>query len=63
MGDNGNGGYSNIISGLQWVKSYVQRQGIKAAVVNLSIGGPRSATLNDAATDLIKVGRARLTRT
>lgn len=57
MGDNGAGAYSNIIAGLQWVKSYVAQKGLTGrAVVNLSIGGPRSQTLNDAVTELITAG-------
>ncbi|KIZ01448.1 Extracellular serine proteinase [Monoraphidium neglectum] len=52
----GAGSYSNIISGMQWVKSYVANNGIRSAVVSLSLGGPRSAALNDAAADLTAAG-------
>lgn len=38
------------------VKSYVQRHGIKAAVASMSLGGPRSAALNDAVAELTNAG-------
>jgi subtilisin family serine protease len=54
MNSQGSGAFSNIIAGLQWVQSYVRAQGIRSAVVNLSVGGPRSASLNDAVTQLLR---------
>jgi hypothetical protein len=56
MAADGSGSYSNIIAGLQWVKGHVQRNGYRQAIVSLSIGGPRAASLNDAVEDLAKVG-------
>lgn len=38
------------------VKSYVQKNGMRSAVVSMSLGGPRSAALNDAAADLAHAG-------
>lgn len=56
MGDDGSGSYSNIIAGLRWVKEHVQKNGYKQAVASLSIGGPRSAALNDAVEELAAAG-------
>jgi hypothetical protein len=41
---------------LSRVKNYIQSQGIKSAVVSMSLGGSRSAALNDAASDLTAAG-------
>lgn len=38
------------------VKRYVQSNSIRSAVVSMSLGGPRSAALNDAAADLTSAG-------
>jgi hypothetical protein len=58
MAADGSGSYSDIIAGLQWVKAHVQRNGYRQAVVSMSIGGPRAASLNDAVEDLARVGGA-----
>ncbi|GFH11622.1 uncharacterized protein HaLaN_07152 [Haematococcus lacustris] len=52
----GSGSYSNIISGLGWVKNYVQQNGIRQAVAVMSLGGPRASSLNDAVEDLAASG-------
>jgi hypothetical protein len=57
MGADGSGSYSDIIAGMQWVRSHVQRNGYRGAVVTMSIGGPRAASLNDAVEDLARVSR------
>jgi subtilisin family serine protease len=56
LGCNGSGSFSNIISGINWVKNHVTQNSIKKAVVNMSIGGNRSSILNDAVSDLVKSG-------
>ncbi|KAL4856963.1 Extracellular serine proteinase [Chlorella vulgaris] len=55
MGNDGSGSYSNIIAGMRWVVQHVQRNGWRG-VVNMSLGGPRSVALNDAAQQLIAAG-------
>ncbi|GLC52478.1 hypothetical protein PLESTB_000633700 [Pleodorina starrii] len=56
LDSSGSGSYSNIIAGLGWVKDYVSRNGIRRAVVSMSLNGPRAASLNDAVTDLTNNG-------
>lgn len=57
LASDGSGSYSNIISGMQWVKSYAQDNGLTGrSVVSMSLGGPRSASLNDAVADLTSAG-------
>ncbi|PRW33568.1 serine protease [Chlorella sorokiniana] len=55
MGDDGSGSYSNIIAGMNWVVQHVKKNGWRG-VVNMSLGGPRSTALNDAAQQLINAG-------
>ncbi|PSC70000.1 serine protease [Micractinium conductrix] len=55
MGDDGSGSYSNIIAGMNWVLQHVKKNGWRG-VVNMSLGGPRSTALNDAAQQLISAG-------
>ncbi|EFJ45601.1 hypothetical protein VOLCADRAFT_94094 [Volvox carteri f. nagariensis] len=55
LDSSGSGSYSNIIAGLGWVKDYVGRNGIRQAVVGMSLNGPRAASLNDAVADLTNV--------
>ena len=38
MGDDGSGAFSNIISGMNWVRDHVKRNGWRG-VVNMSLGG------------------------
>lgn len=38
MRDDGSGSYSDIISGMRWVKSHVQRNGFRQAVLSMSLG-------------------------
>eukprot|EP00887_Chlorella_sp_A99_P000109 scaffold16.g109.t1 len=60
MGDDGSGSYSNIIAGMQWVRNHVARNGWRG-VVSMSLGGPASTALNDAAEQLVAAG-GRLAR-
>ncbi|GAB4816035.1 hypothetical protein N2152v2_003081 [Parachlorella kessleri] len=55
MGDDGSGAFSNIISGMNWVHDHVKRNGWRG-VVNMSLGGPSSTAMNDAAEALIAAG-------
>ncbi|WP_067508809.1 S8 family peptidase [Actinoplanes sp. TFC3] len=48
----GTGSYAAIIAGIDWVT----RNAVKPAVANMSVGGDRSATLNDAVTKSIASG-------
>jgi subtilisin family serine protease len=50
----GSGSYSSVISGLDWIAAN-HRAG-DAAVVNLSLGGPASSTLDGAIKNLIAMG-------
>ncbi|GIL83633.1 hypothetical protein Vretifemale_12298 [Volvox reticuliferus] len=56
LDSSGSGSYSNFIAGLGWVKDHVQRNGIRQAVVSMSLDGPRAASLNDAVADLTNAG-------
>lgn len=56
LDSSGSGSYSNIISGLGWVKNHVRNNGYRQAVAVMSLGGPRSQSLNDAVEDLVAVG-------
>ena len=51
---NGSGSYSSVISGLDWIAANY-RTG-DAAVVNMSLGGPLSSTLDGAVKNLIAKG-------
>ena len=51
---NGSGSYSSVISGLDWIAANY-RSG-DAAVVNMSLGGPLSSTLDGAVKNLIAKG-------
>ncbi len=42
------------------VKNHVQRNGIRQAVVSMSLAGPRGAALNDAIADLTNVSNCVL---
>lgn len=50
LGCTGNGSWSGIIAGMDWVGSTA----VKPAVVNMSIGGGYSQAVNDAATRLVQ---------
>jgi subtilisin family serine protease len=51
---NGSGSYSSVIAGLDWIAAN-HRSG-DAAVVNMSLGGPASSTLDGAVRNLISKG-------
>ena len=50
----GSGSYSSVISGLDWIAANYKAG--DAAVVNMSLGGPASSTLDGAITNLIAKG-------
>ena len=50
----GSGSYSSVISGLDWIAANYQPG--QAAVVNMSLGGPASSTLDGAVRNLIAKG-------
>lgn len=56
MNGEGSGQYSNILKGLSWAWQDWQRRGKPHAVINLSIGGPFSALLNNAVESIRKAG-------
>jgi len=56
LSDSGSGSYSAIINGMRWVSDHAKNNGIQAAVVNMSLGGPRSTSLNDAVESLVRSG-------
>lgn len=47
------------VPGVRRVKNHVQNNGIKQAVVSMSLSGPRSASLNDAIQDVVNVSPRR----
>ena len=51
----GAGSYSNIISGMGWIRNYVSQRGIKSAVASLSLSGASSQSLNAAVQSLVNV--------
>ncbi|MEY3795432.1 MAG: hypothetical protein RLZZ120_543, partial [Actinomycetota bacterium] len=52
----GSGQYSGVIAGLDWILSPENPNSKSAAVLNLSIGGPRSEALNSAIQRLTNAG-------
>ena len=54
----GSGSYSGVIAALDWILSPSNTNSKSNAVLNLSIGGPKSAALNDAITRLTNSGIA-----
>lgn len=52
----GSGSYSTVIAGLDWIMSPLNTNSKSQAVVNLSIGGPVSSSLNDAIRRLTNAG-------
>jgi subtilisin family serine protease len=55
LGDNGSGSFSAIIAGMRWVKSNVAANGWRG-VINLSLGGGLSPSVNAAVQDLTDAG-------
>ena len=56
LGCSGSGSYSGVISALDWILSPSNTNSKSNAVLNLSIGGPKSTALNDAITRLTSAG-------
>jgi serine protease len=54
----GSGSYSGVIAGLDWILSPSNPNSKNAAVLNLSIGGPKSDSLNSAIQRLTNAGVA-----
>lgn len=52
LGCDGTGSLSDLIAGIDWVAAHAQQP----AVANVSVGGPYSQTLNDAAAGLVRSG-------
>ncbi|KAG8811609.1 subtilisin-like serine protease [Serendipita sp. 401] len=55
LGPDGTAAYSNIIAGLEWVMDSAAASG-RPSVANLSLGGPRDSTLDDAVKSTIASG-------
>lgn len=55
MADDGSGSFSDIIAGMRWVKEDVSKNGWRG-VVNMSLGGSSSASLNAAVRELTNAG-------
>ncbi|MEO0010547.1 MAG: hypothetical protein RIQ39_136 [Actinomycetota bacterium] len=52
----GSGSYATVIAGLDWIMSPLNTNSKSQAVLNLSIGGPASPSLNDAIRRLTNAG-------
>jgi len=52
----GSGSYATVIAGLDWIMSPLNTNSKSQAVLNLSIGGPASSSLNDAIRRLTNAG-------
>ncbi|WP_329518763.1 S8 family peptidase [Spirillospora sp. NBC_01491] len=52
LGCDGSGPMSNLVAAAQWLRTHAA----KPAVANMSVGGPKSAALNTAVTNLSKSG-------
>ncbi|WP_433331816.1 S8 family peptidase [Spirillospora sp. CA-294931] len=52
LGPDGTGPMSNLVAAAQWLRTHAA----KPAVANMSVGGPKSAALNTAVTNLSKSG-------
>ncbi|WP_242902664.1 S8 family peptidase [Actinomadura terrae] len=52
LGCDGTGSMSNLVAAAQWLRTHAA----KPAVANMSVGGPKSAALNTAVTNLSKSG-------
>ncbi|MEY2814864.1 MAG: hypothetical protein RIS05_612, partial [Actinomycetota bacterium] len=52
----GSGRYSGVIASLDWILSPANPNPLSQAVLNLSIGGPKSDALNDAIERLVNAG-------
>lgn len=57
LGDDGSGSYSDIIAGLRWASDHARSNGWPA-VLSLSLGGPRSKSLDDAVSSVASQGYA-----
>lgn len=57
LGDNASGSFANIISGMEFVATDYKKQDCpKGAMANLSLGGGKTQSVNDAANALSKAG-------
>ena len=55
LGDNGMGSYSGIINGIKWAVEDSKRRGVRG-VINMSLGGGASASLNAAVEEAVNRG-------
>ncbi|CAG7846095.1 Aqualysin-1; AltName: Full=Aqualysin-I; Flags: Precursor [Serendipita indica DSM 11827] len=55
LGASGNGGYSDIIAGIEWVMQQAAASG-RPSVANMSLGGPQDSTLDNAVKNAIASG-------
>lgn len=58
LGDNGSGSMSGVISGIEWAVKDAQKRegGVAKAVANMSLGGGKSAALNQAVKSAVDAG-------
>jgi subtilisin family serine protease len=55
LDDNGAGSYSAVIAGMRWAKNAAKSNRWKG-VVTLSLGGPRSRSMDDVVAELVSAG-------
>ena len=52
---NGSGSYSGIIAGIRWATDHARRNGVRG-VINMSLGGPATSSLNQATNTAVSQG-------
>jgi len=52
---NGSGSYSGIIAGIRWATDHARRNGVRG-VINMSLGGPATSSLNEATNSAVRQG-------
>lgn len=52
---NGSGSYSGIIAGIRWATDHARRNGVRG-VINMSLGGPATSSLNEATNAAVRQG-------
>ena len=52
---NGSGSYSGIIAGVRWATEHARRNGVRG-VINMSLGGPATSSLNEATNSAVAQG-------
>ena len=56
LGDDGEGSTATVIKGLEWAVSDAQSKDITKCVANMSLGGPFSRAMNQAAQHAVDAG-------